>query len=88
MGELEGETGDADSSDEESETDSARPRRVLMGMGLLWGTSSGAVEAMVRTKRESKEEAAKEEKGAAKERSFRCKEGSDAVYESRTWVGD
>lgn len=41
-GDCEGETGDADSSeeDEPSETDSARPRRGWMGMGLLGAVSS------------------------------------------------
>lgn len=37
-GDWMGETGEDDSSEDESETDSARPRRVLMGMGLLCGT--------------------------------------------------
>ena len=48
-GDWTGETGDADSSDEEeSETDSERPRRVLMGMGLVGETLVPLLEDIAR----------------------------------------
>lgn len=88
MGELVGETGDAESSDEEeSETDSARPRRVWMGMGLLWGTWSSVLEAMETVRTMLNERGRRMWRGAEEERSFRRNAGSDAVYEARTLVG-
>ena len=88
IGELEGETGEADSSDEEeSETEPARSRRTLMGMGLLCGTLPSVLEVMVTTSAVSKGSEEQTERGAEEERSFRRNAGSDAVYESRTLGG-
>ena len=46
-GDCAGEVGEADSSEEESESDSARPRRALMGMGLLCRTLLSELAAML-----------------------------------------
>lgn len=73
-GDCTGETGDAESSDEEeSETDSARPRRVLIGIGLVGETLSALLEdiLLLWTTTDRVEE-------GQGERSFRFKEGSDA----------
>lgn len=81
-----GETGDAELSEDVSETDSARPLRALMGMGWEGAALLALLEDILAAVCD--DEGAKEwaqERGA--EGGALVSTRSDALYESRLWVG-